>query len=178
MCTALNAANIETVLVSDAAVCAVMGRVNKVCAAASVAGAVAAHMPRFKVIIGTHTVIGDGGLMSINGTHAVALAAKHYSVPVVVLAQFYKLSPLYLCAYDQDTFNNLQNPNEVLEYAAGEHLGGQSGRVTDERACVHAGELVGDASVQNPAYDYVPPELITLFISNGCVVECIVMSRR
>lgn len=35
-----------------------------------------------KVIIGTHTVLANGGLKAINGSHAIALAAKYYSVPV------------------------------------------------------------------------------------------------
>lgn len=35
-----------------------------------------------KVIIGTHTVMANGGLRAVCGTHSVALAAKYYSVPV------------------------------------------------------------------------------------------------
>lgn len=35
-----------------------------------------------KVIIGTHSVMANGGLKAICGTHTLALAAKHYSVPV------------------------------------------------------------------------------------------------
>lgn len=38
-----------------------------------------------KVIIGTHTVMANGGLRSISGSHIVALAAKHYSVPVSIM---------------------------------------------------------------------------------------------
>ena len=35
-----------------------------------------------KVIIGTDRVLANGGLMAVSGTHALALAAKHHSVPV------------------------------------------------------------------------------------------------
>lgn len=35
-----------------------------------------------KVIIGTHTVLANGGLRAASGIHVVALAAKHYSIPV------------------------------------------------------------------------------------------------
>lgn len=35
-----------------------------------------------KVIIGTHTVMANGGLRAVSGSHIMALAAKHYSVPV------------------------------------------------------------------------------------------------
>lgn len=35
-----------------------------------------------KVIIGTHTVMANGGLRAACGAHTLAMAAKHYSVPV------------------------------------------------------------------------------------------------
>ena len=42
--------------------------------------------------------------------------------------------------------------------------------------CVHVfvlatrvGDLISKVQVQNPVFDYVPPDLITLFISNMCV---------
>lgn len=35
-----------------------------------------------KVIIGTHSVMANGGLKAVCGTNTLALAAKHYSVPV------------------------------------------------------------------------------------------------
>ena len=31
------------------------------------------------------------------------------------------------------------------------------------------GDLISKVQVQNPVFDYVPPDLITLFISNMCV---------
>ena len=37
-----------------------------------------------KVLIGTHSVMADGGLKAACGTHTLALAAKHYSVPVFI----------------------------------------------------------------------------------------------
>jgi len=58
---------VEVTLISDAAVFAIMSRVNK-------------------VIVGTHAVMADGGLKAVCGSHTVALAAKHYSVPVSILA--------------------------------------------------------------------------------------------
>lgn len=36
-----------------------------------------------KVIIGVDSVMANGGLRTFNGCHAVALAAAHYSVPVL-----------------------------------------------------------------------------------------------
>ncbi|XP_064617122.1 translation initiation factor eIF2B subunit beta-like isoform X3 [Liolophura sinensis] len=118
---------IETTVINDSAVFAVMSRVNK-------------------VIIGTHTVMANGGLKSINGTHAIALAAKHYSVPLTVCAPMFKLSPRYLCSYDQDAFNKFLSPHDVMNFSEG--------------------EILSKVHIQNPVFDYVPPELVTLFISN------------
>lgn len=55
--------NIQTTVIPDSAVFGMMSRVNK-------------------VIIGTHTVSANGGLRAESGIHVVALAAKHYSIPV------------------------------------------------------------------------------------------------
>lgn len=128
MAVNLAKAKIKTTLISDVAIFAMMSRVNK-------------------VIIGTHTVMANGGLRAISGSHTVAQAAKHYSVPVMVLLPLYKLSPLYLCSYEQDGFNEHISPTQGVIDGANESL--------MER--IHA---------YNPVYDYVPPDLVTLFICN------------
>ncbi|XP_071448139.1 translation initiation factor eIF2B subunit beta [Hetaerina americana] len=117
---------IKTTVIADSAIFAMMSRVNK-------------------VIIGTHTVMANGGLRAVCGSHIVALAAKHYSVPVIVLAPMHKLSPQYLCSSDQD-FNCYVSPEKVLSHSDG--------------------SIVSKVHVYNPVFDYVPPELVTLFISN------------
>lgn len=63
MAVSLGKNDIQTTVIPDSAVFAIMSRVNK-------------------VIIGTHTVLADGGLRAVCGIHSVALAAKHFSVPV------------------------------------------------------------------------------------------------
>ncbi|KAL6260212.1 hypothetical protein P5V15_007747 [Pogonomyrmex californicus] len=119
---------IKTTLISDVAIFAMMSRVNK-------------------VIISTHTVMATGGLRAISGAHTVAQAAKHYSVPVMVLLPLYKLAPLYHCSGKQNGFNQLVSPMQgVIDSANASLL---------ER--IHA---------YNPVFDYVPPDLVTLFISN------------
>ncbi|KYN39071.1 Translation initiation factor eIF-2B subunit beta [Trachymyrmex septentrionalis] len=128
MAVNLAKAKIKTTLISDVAIFAMMSRVNK-------------------VIIGTHTVMANGGLRAISGAHTVAQAAKHYSVPVMVLLPLYKLAPLYHCSGKQNGFNCHVSPmNGVIDSANAPLL---------ER--IHA---------YNPVFDYVPPELVTLFISN------------
>uniref|UniRef100_A0A1B6KPN8 Translation initiation factor eIF2B subunit beta n=1 Tax=Graphocephala atropunctata TaxID=36148 RepID=A0A1B6KPN8_9HEMI len=128
LAASLAKSKVQTTLIPDSAIFGVMSRVNK-------------------VIIGTHTVMASGGLRAVCGSHILALAAKHYSVPVIVLAPMYKLSPQYLRSYDQDLFNSFISPEGVLNYSDG--------------------DLLDKVHVYNPVFDYVPPELVTLFISNN-----------
>eukprot|EP00123_Amoebidium_parasiticum_P013838 comp22177_c0_seq1/m.32561 comp22177_c0_seq1/g.32561 ORF comp22177_c0_seq1/g.32561 comp22177_c0_seq1/m.32561 type:complete len:353 (-) comp22177_c0_seq1:174-1232(-) len=127
MAKTLSEAGIETVVITDSAVFALMSRVNK-------------------VIVGTHGVMADGGLMSRSGLHNIALAAKHHSVPVIVCAALYKLTPRYPCSYDHNEFNDLASPDDALPYS-------------------EAG-AIAHAEVRMPLYDYVPPNLISLYITN------------
>ncbi|XP_014676224.1 PREDICTED: translation initiation factor eIF-2B subunit beta-like isoform X2 [Priapulus caudatus] len=120
-------AQIDTTVITDSAVFAIMSRVNK-------------------VIIGTHSVMANGGLKSINGSHTIALAAKYHSVPMIVCASMFKLSPVYLCSSDQAAFNKFVSPHSVLDFADG--------------------KLMSKVHVTCPVFDYVPPELVTLYISN------------
>lgn len=126
MCVSLGKSGILTTLIPDSAIFAMMARINK-------------------VIIGTHTVMANGGLRAACGAHTLSLAARHYSVPVMVLAPLYKLGTSYLCSYEQDAFNTCSSPATVLPYSTG--------------------SIVSKVHVYNPVFDYVPPELVTLFIS-------------
>ncbi|MCJ1443731.1 MAG: Translation initiation factor eIF-2B subunit beta [Stictis urceolatum] len=121
----LIAAGITVVLIPDAAVFALMSRVNK-------------------VILGTHVVLANGGLVAAAGTKTIAQAAREHRTPVVVVSGVYKLSPLYPFDFDA-----------LIEY-------GDSGAVFG----YEDGDLVDKADVENPLYDYVPPELVDLYITN------------
>lgn len=125
MACKLAAAGIDTTVISDSAIFAAMPRVNK-------------------VVLGSHAVLANGGLVAVTGSHLIAAAAKQHSTPVLVCTALYKLSPLF--AYDSDTFNVTVSPHNVLQY--------QEGLITDK------------VSVSNPYYDYVAPELVSLFIHN------------
>uniref|UniRef100_A0A0A9XEK2 Translation initiation factor eIF2B subunit beta n=1 Tax=Lygus hesperus TaxID=30085 RepID=A0A0A9XEK2_LYGHE len=123
----LHKAKIQTNIVPDSNIFSIMSRVNK-------------------VIMGTDTVMANGGLRSACGSHLVALAAAHYSVPVLILAPLHQLSLQFLCSPNQPSFNTFLSPQGVLDYADG--------------------DILSKVSVYNPKFDYVPPDLVTLFISN------------
>lgn len=107
--------------------------------------AIMAMMSRVnKVLIGAKAVLANGGVLTRSGAHLVALAARHHRVPLVCVTGLYKLSPLYV--HDVHSFNDLKSPGSVLDY----------GDIASENIQVLA-----------PASDYVPPHLVSLFITNN-----------
>ncbi|KAJ3133519.1 Translation initiation factor eIF-2B subunit beta [Physocladia obscura] len=127
MALSLSQSNIDVTLISDASIFAVMSRVNK-------------------VILGTHAVLANGGLVAPTGSNIIAAAAKHYATPVVVLTELYKLSQEY--PFDVDAFGVPMSPDAIVGFAE-----------------IDA-DVVEGIDVVNPAYDFVVPDLVTLFITN------------
>ncbi|KAJ3085891.1 Translation initiation factor eIF-2B subunit beta, partial [Quaeritorhiza haematococci] len=99
MARSLSSAGIDTTLITDSAIFAVMSRVNK-------------------VILGAHAVTANGGLVATAGSKAVATAAKYHSTPVVVCAGLYKLSPVY--PYNTNIFNLPSNPDSIYSFDDGD----------------------------------------------------------
>ncbi|OJJ83365.1 translation initiation factor eIF2B subunit beta [Aspergillus glaucus CBS 516.65] len=121
----LIAMGITIILIPDSAVFALMSRVNK-------------------VILGTHSVLANGGLVAAAGTRVIARAAKVHQTPVVVVSGVYKLSPVY--PFDFESLIEYGDASKVIGY--------------------EDGDLVDQIDVQNPLYDYVPAELVDLYITN------------
>jgi translation initiation factor eIF-2B subunit beta len=97
-----------------------------------------------KVIIGTQAIMANGGLVTNSGAYMIALAAQVHSVPVFVVSAITKLTPLY--PFDHHTFNQLQSPqllNLTLDSKGKQNV-----------------------DVVIPQFDYVPPELVSLFVTN------------
>lgn len=124
MAETLAQAGINTILVPDSAVFGLMSRVNK-------------------VIMGTHVVLQNGGLLAAAGAKQVALAARVHATPVVIVTGVYKLTPFY--PYDHEELVELISPEKVLPFREG---------------------LFENVNVINPYYDYIAPELIALYITN------------
>ncbi|KCV69637.1 hypothetical protein H696_04054 [Fonticula alba] len=120
----LSEKDINTTLVYDTSIFALMARVNK-------------------VVISAHAVLANGGIIAQAGTNLLLQAAHHYSTPVVVLAGLYNLSPLY--SFHPQIQNILLNASDVANYED---------------------DLHPDVQNLNPQFDYVPPEMINLFVTN------------
>ena len=121
----LTAAGLTVVLIPDSAVFAVMSRVNK-------------------VILDTHVVIGNGGLIATAGAKQIAQTARVHRTPVVVLSGVYKLSPVY--PFDIDMFLETGDPSKVVGF--------------QDR------DFTNNVEIENPLFDYVPADLIDIYVTN------------
>lgn len=121
----LTAAGVTVILITDASIFAIMSRVNK-------------------VILATHAVIANGGLVAAAGARIIAKAAKVHKTPVIVVSGVYKLSPDY--PFEFESLIEYGDPGGVVAY--------------------HSGDLVDSLEVDNPLYDYVSPDLVDLYITN------------
>lgn len=97
-----------------------------------------------KVILDTNVVLANGALIASAGSKTIAKAANFHRTPVVVLSGVYQLSP-----------ENPSDANSLIEY-------GDASKVF----AYEDGNLVNHLDVENPLHDYVPAELIDLFITN------------
>ncbi|KAH7278699.1 hypothetical protein KP509_38G053000 [Ceratopteris richardii] len=129
----LAALNLQTTLITDSAVFAMMSRVDM-------------------VIIGAHAVMANGGVIAPTGLHMVALAARRHAVPFVVLAGMYKLCPLYP-HNPYVLVNEMKSLSQILEHE-------------ESMEYIDAALNVPDLLAMNPSFDYIPPELVSLFITD------------
>lgn len=98
-----------------------------------------------KVIMSTHAVMADGGAICVNGNLMVAMAAKDFSVPVVCVAGTIQLTPLF--AHNQVlALSQLLSPASIIPYDSPVNF--------------------ENVEVAAPSFDFVPPENISLYVTN------------
>lgn len=126
---------------------ALMSRVNKVI----IAPAVGMYMS-----CNYHdTVLANGGVIACAGTHMTAVAARAHSVPLVCVCGLHILAPVL--PHDRTNLTEFIAPSNFVQYDA-------SG---DAAWC--------DVKILDPMYDYIPPELVSLFITNMYVMMIILL---
>ncbi|XP_020105019.1 translation initiation factor eIF-2B subunit beta isoform X2 [Ananas comosus] len=131
----LVAKGLQTTVITDSAVFAMISRVNM-------------------VIVGAHAIMANGGVVAPVGINMVALAAQKHAVPFVVVAGSHKLCPLY--PHNPEVLlNELKSPSDLLDF----------GEFSD---CMDFGIQGGSPllHVVNPTFDYIPPKLVSLFITD------------
>lgn len=95
-------ANIESVIIPDSTVFAVMSRVGK-------------------VLIGTRSVFVNGGCVTAAGVATVCECAKEHRTPVFAVAGLYKFSPCY--PFDRNSLIEVGNSGKVLPYEDSDLVG-------------------------------------------------------
>lgn len=136
MARQLAEAGVHATAITDSAIFAMMARVNK-------------------VVVTADSLLANGGVLAPAGTHGVALAARRHAVPFVVLVGLHKLSPLF-SSDPTAQLNELRSPAQVVGYD-----------ITAQPLAA-GGEDYGNTHVDvvNPSLDYVPPELISLLVTD------------
>ncbi|ODV60382.1 translation initiation factor eIF2B subunit beta [Ascoidea rubescens DSM 1968] len=117
--------NIETIVIPDSSVYALMSRVGK-------------------VIIGAKTVFKNGGCITSPGVSAVCEIAKELRTPVFSVTAIYKLTPQY--SFDTESLVEFGNPGYVIPF--------------------QESDMIQNSDISNPIIDYVPPENISIYITN------------
>ena len=97
-----------------------------------------------KVIISPHGIMATGGVIAKSGALLIAHAARAHQVPVFIIGSMYKLTPLY--PIDSLTYNELLAPSLIFRPEEGDDP-------------THIEAIV-------PAYDYIPPKLVTLVLTD------------
>ncbi|KPI84546.1 putative translation initiation factor eif-2b beta subunit putative eIF-2B GDP-GTP exchange factor [Leptomonas seymouri] len=116
-----------------------------------------------KVLVGAENVLANGGMLTAIGTHVLCAAARHFAVPVLVVTTTLKMSPYYpsdqLCTRlvriarsgaQEMPWSTYGSPEDVWPSPFGVAVSASGRGLT-----IHA-----------PVTEYVPPELITLFVTN------------
>ncbi|KAK4047543.1 Ark- serine/threonine protein kinase [Microbotryomycetes sp. JL201] len=138
----LSSVGINTILIPDSNVFALLPRCSK-------------------VVLGPHLVLADGALLSIAGSLPLSVAANRMRVPVVVVGGMFKFSPLYLGEADWG-MRDLGSPDMVLD--SGEKCLQVSSHQEDDGDEDAVGQV--DTEVLNPYYDVIPANLVDLYITN------------
>ncbi|GJP37145.1 hypothetical protein CLOM_g21585 [Closterium sp. NIES-68] len=158
LAASLAARGVAVTVIADAAVFALMARVNL-------------------VLVAAHAVMANGGVLAPIGLDMVALAARRHAVPFVVLAGIFAICPLYPQQAGLGNLNDMRSPAgvvdlaELAEWEGLAHLGaavvaqgqGERGKEGGE---AEVARRVAEVDVVNPSFDYIPPELVTLLVTD------------
>jgi len=100
MASSLSSAGINTFLVPDSSIYALMSRVNK-------------------VILGAHAILANGGMFATSGSLIATTAARAHRTPIVVCAGQIKITPVWNLYHEYGT-SDFGDPSQVLGYDEGD----------------------------------------------------------
>jgi len=125
MASKLKSKGVPVIVIPDSAIFAIIPKVNM-------------------IILSANAVFANGGIMSFSLSYAIALAARHYSKPLLVLYWEMKLTKEVY--HPAENSVALRQPSQVMEKDSPTH---------------------SNVTAINPDGDYIPPEFITLMINEN-----------
>ena len=114
-------------------------------------------LTKVKVLIGGRAILVNGGLITYGGVYNICLAANMFSIPVIVAGGSTKLTPMY--DFKHELYNEFLSPDLIF----GKNV-------------KYEGDISG-VQFNNPSFDYVPPNLITMYATNIGIINPIHLYR-
>ena len=114
-------------------------------------------LTKVKVLIGGRAILVNGGLITYGGTYNICLAANMFSIPVIIAGGSTKLTPMY--DFKHELYNEFLSPDLIF----GKNV-------------KYEGDISG-VQFNNPSFDYVPPNLITMYATNIGIINPIHLYR-
>jgi len=110
-------------------------------------------MLKVKVFLGARAILVNGGLITYGGAYNICLSAKMLSlhVPVIIAGGTTKLTPMY--SFKHELYNEYLSPDLIFGKNVKYH------------------EDISNIQFNNPAFDYVPPDLITMYATNYGIIN-------
>lgn len=143
---ALSSAGISTLLVPDSSTFTLMPRISK-------------------ILLGAHSILANGGLLTYAGSRMVAEAARAHSTPTVVLAGVYKVCPDWAWVGIGTSLVNKSGMPSVSAPSSQRLTYSNEGSPLDVVSFDEEG--ADQVEIVNPIWDYVDPDLIDLLLTNG-----------
>jgi translation initiation factor eIF-2B subunit beta len=142
---ALSSAGISTLLVPDSSTFTLMPRISK-------------------ILLGAHSILANGGLLTYAGSRMVAEAARAHSTPTVVLAGVYKVCPDWAWVGIGTSLVNKSGMPSISSPSSQRLTYSNQGSPLDVVAFDEEG--ADQVEIVNPVWDYIDPDLIDLLLTN------------
>lgn len=110
-----------------------------------------------KVLLGAHSLLANGYVMSRAGTAQISLIAKSYNVPVLVCCETHKFSERVQT--DAFVYNEIGDPYDIV-------------KSNENQSPLANWESIPHLTPLNLYYDITPPELVSAVVTEVAILPC------
>ncbi|GAB1863116.1 Translation initiation factor eIF2B subunit delta [Camponotus japonicus] len=114
-----------------------------------------------KVFLGAHAILANGAVMSRAGTAQVALIAKAFNVPVLVVCETHKSSERVQT--DSIVYNELGDADELVNHQSNDEA---------KKSLLSNWRTKKSLNLLNITYDVTPADLVTAVVTELAIVPC------